>query len=184
MMRLTTLPNGLRVASRAMRSVETVAVGLYADTGSRYEPAQLNGIAHLFEHMVFKGAGGRSGARDQRSRSRMSAATSMPRPTSEGTAFYASLLASDLPLGVEIIADLVRRPHFEEQHLATEKKVVRQELAEARDTACDIVFDHLHAAAFPSRPWAARCSAATGRSTGSPSMRCAIGWRRIIRPTG
>ena len=60
MMRLTTLANGLRVASRPMQSVETIAVGLYAATGSRNEPARLNGIAHLFEHMVFKGAGGRS----------------------------------------------------------------------------------------------------------------------------
>ena len=60
MMQLTTLANGLRVASRPMRSVETIAVGLYAATGSRNEPAHLNGVAHLFEHMVFKGAGGRS----------------------------------------------------------------------------------------------------------------------------
>ena len=60
MMELTTLPNGLRVASREMPGIETAAVGLYAETGSRYEPAALNGIAHLFEHMVFKGAGGRS----------------------------------------------------------------------------------------------------------------------------
>ena len=59
-MQLTTLGNGLRVASRPMRSVETLAVGLYAATGSRNESARLNGIAHLFEHMVFKGAGGRS----------------------------------------------------------------------------------------------------------------------------
>ncbi|HET7708337.1 MAG TPA: insulinase family protein, partial [Sphingomicrobium sp.] len=60
MMRLTTLANGLRVGSRSMQSVETIAVGLYVDTGSRFEPASLNGLAHLFEHMVFKGAGGRS----------------------------------------------------------------------------------------------------------------------------
>ena len=147
MMRLTTLPNGLRVASRSMKSVETVAVGLYADTGSRFEPAHLNGIAHLFEHMVFKGAGGRSARAISEAvedvGGDLNASTDK-----EGTAFYASLLASDLALGVEIIADLVRRPHFEEQHLATEKKVVRQELTEARETACDIVFDHLHAAAF------------------------------------
>ena len=58
MMQLTILANGLRVASRPMRSVETIAVGLYAATGSRNEPAHLNGVAHLFEHMVFKGAGG------------------------------------------------------------------------------------------------------------------------------
>ena len=60
MMQLTTLANGLRVASRPMPGVETVAVGLYAEAGSRHEPARVNGLAHLFEHMVFKGAGGRS----------------------------------------------------------------------------------------------------------------------------
>jgi predicted Zn-dependent peptidase len=60
MMNLTTLSNGLRVASRPMRSVETIAVGLYAATGSRHEEESVNGVAHLFEHMVFKGAGGRS----------------------------------------------------------------------------------------------------------------------------
>ena len=141
-MRLTTLPNGLRVASRSMESVETVAVGLYADTGSRFEPKHLNGLAHLFEHMVFKGAGGRS----SREISEMiedvggdlNASTDR-----EGTAFYASLLAEDLPLGVRLLSDMVRRPHFAPEHLATEKKVVRQELAEAQDTPSDIVFEHL-----------------------------------------
>ena len=59
-MQLTILPNGLKVASREMPGIETAAVGLYADTGSRYEPARLNGLAHLYEHMVFKGAGARS----------------------------------------------------------------------------------------------------------------------------
>jgi predicted Zn-dependent peptidase len=148
MMRLTTLANGLRVASRSMQSVETVTVGLYVDTGSRYEPAELNGLAHLFEHMVFKGAGGRS-AREiseliENVGGDLNASTDR-----EGTAFYASLLAADLALGVEVIADLVRRPHFDSAHLATEKKVVRQELAEAHDTASDIVFDHLQSVAFP-----------------------------------
>jgi len=52
MMQLTTLGNGLRVASRPMASVETVAVGLYAPTGSRYESDRCNGIAHLFEHFI------------------------------------------------------------------------------------------------------------------------------------
>jgi predicted Zn-dependent peptidase len=147
-MQLTTLANGLRVASRGMQSVETVAVGLYADCGSRDEPAEHNGIAHLFEHMVFKGAGGRS-AREiselvESVGGDLNAATDR-----EGTAFYASLLAADLALGVELIADLVRRPHFEAKHLATEKKVVLQELAEARDTPSDLVFENLQAIAFP-----------------------------------
>jgi predicted Zn-dependent peptidase len=147
-MQLTTLANGLRVASRNMQSVETVAVGLYADCGSRDEPAELNGIAHLFEHMVFKGAGGRS-AREiselvESVGGDLNAATDR-----EGTAFYASLLAADLALGVELVANLVRRPHFEAKHLATERKVVLQELAEARDTPSDLVFENLQAIAFP-----------------------------------
>ena len=60
MQQLTTLDSGLRVATRVMPGVETAAVGLFAEAGSRHEPERLNGIAHLFEHMVFKGAGGRS----------------------------------------------------------------------------------------------------------------------------
>jgi predicted Zn-dependent peptidase len=148
MMKLTTLANGLRVASRPMRSVETIAVGLYAATGSRHEPTQLNGLAHLFEHMVFKGAGGRS-AREISELVEDVGGDLNASTDRELTAFHASLLASDLALGVRLLADLIRRPHFEAGHLELEKKVVLQELAEAQDTAADIVFDNLQEAAFP-----------------------------------
>jgi predicted Zn-dependent peptidase len=148
MMKLTTLANGLRVASRAMQSVETVAVGLYAETGSRYESAELNGLAHLFEHMVFKGAGGRS-AREISEAVEDVGGDLNASTDREVTAFYASLLAGDLALGVQLIADLVRRPHFEPDHLALEKKVVLQELWEAQGIGGDTVFDHLQEAAFP-----------------------------------
>lgn len=148
MMRLTTLDNGLRVATRAMAGVETVAIGLYADAGSRHEPAALNGIAHLFEHMVFKGAGGRSARAIaeviEDTGGDLNAATGR-----EGTVFHARLLAGDLPLGLDIIADLIRRPHFAEDDLEREKQVVLQELGEARDTPSDIIFDNLQDAAFP-----------------------------------
>jgi predicted Zn-dependent peptidase len=150
MMQLTTLANGLRVASRPMQSVETVAVGLYAETGSRYESAAHNGIAHLFEHMVFKGAGGRS-ARALSEAVEDVGGDLNASTDRELTAFYASLLAPDLPLGVGLIADLVRRPHFEPKHLELEKKVVIQELWEARDIGGDLVFDHLQEAAFPAQ---------------------------------
>ena len=151
MMALTILPNGLRVASRPMLSVETVAVGLYAPTGSRYEPDRLNGIAHLFEHMVFKGAGGRS-AREISELVEDVGGDLNASTDRELTAFYATLLAPDLDLGIGLLADLVRRPHFDLRHLELEKQVVLQELAEARDTPSDIVFDHLQEAAFPAQP--------------------------------
>ena len=116
MMKLTTLDNGLRVASRTMPGVETVAVGLYAEAGSRHEPARLNGIAHLFEHMVFKGAGGRSAREISEAiedvGGDLNAATDR-----DGTSFTASLLAEHLPLGVELIADMILRPHFDADDL-------------------------------------------------------------------
>ena len=151
MMHLTSLANGLRVASRPMQSVETIAVGLYAATGSRFEPAGKNGLAHLFEHMVFKGAGGRS-AREISELVEDVGGDLNASTDREITGFYASLLAPDLALGVGLLADLIRRPHFDAAHLVLEKNVVLQELAEARDTAGDIVFDHLQEAAFPGQP--------------------------------
>jgi predicted Zn-dependent peptidase len=146
-MRLTTLASGLRVASHSMPDLQTAAVGLFADVGSRAEPAALNGIAHLFEHMVFKGAGGRS-ARDiseaiEEVGGDLNAATER-----DATSFTATIMAEHLPLAVELIADMILRPHFAEIDLEREKQVVFQELAEARDTPSDMVFDELWAAAF------------------------------------
>ncbi|WP_129792363.1 pitrilysin family protein [Sphingosinicella sp. CPCC 101087] len=151
MMHLTVLANGLCVASRRMPSVETVAVGLYADAGSRHEPARVNGVAHLFEHMLFKGAGGRSAREISEAiedvGGDLNAATDR-----EGTSFTASLLAEHLPLGIELLSDMVLHPHFDSTELEREKEVVLQELAEARDTPSDIIFDELWAAAFPDQP--------------------------------
>jgi predicted Zn-dependent peptidase len=146
-MRLTTLESGLRVATHAMPDLQTAAVGLFAEAGSRDEPEVLNGIAHLFEHMVFKGAGGRS-ARDiseaiEEVGGDLNAATER-----DATSFTASVMAEHVPLAVELIADMVLRPHFADSDLAREKDVVLQELAEARDTPSDMVFDQLWAAAF------------------------------------
>ena len=151
MMQLTTLANGLKVATREMPGVETAAVGLYADTGSRYEAGRVNGIAHLFEHMVFKGAGGRSAREISEAiedvGGDLNAATDR-----DGTSFMASVMAEHVPLGVELIADMILKPHFDADELEREKDVVLQELGEARDTPNDIIFDDLWSAAFADQP--------------------------------
>jgi predicted Zn-dependent peptidase len=112
MMKLTTLASGLKVASRPMPGFETVAVGLYADAGSRHEPARVNGLAHLFEHMVFKGAGGRS-ARELSEAVEDVGGDLNACTERDGTSFTASLLAEHLPLGIELLSDMVLRPHFD-----------------------------------------------------------------------
>ena len=146
--RLHRLANGLTVAVEPMAGVETLAVGLYADVGARSEPARLSGLAHMVEHMLFKGAGSRDAkaiAEDiEDAGGSLNAWTAR-----DHTVFHARLLAGDLALGVEMIADLVRAPHLDAAELEREKGVVLAELGEARDTPDDIIFDHLQGAAFP-----------------------------------
>jgi predicted Zn-dependent peptidase len=127
--------------------VETLAVGLYADVGSRSEAAHLTGLAHMVEHMVFKGAGERDARQIAEAAEdvggQLNAWTSR-----DTTVFHARLLPNDLALGVDLIADLVRAPHFSAEELEREKQVVLAELGESRDTPDDIIFDHLAAAAY------------------------------------
>lgn len=145
------LANGLTVAVDPMPGVETVAVGLYAAAGSRSEPAGLGGLAHMVEHMVFKGAGER-GARAIAEAIEDRGGSINAWTTRDHTVFQARLLAEDLALGAEVIADLVRAPTLDADELEREKNVVLAELGEARDTPDDIVFDHLQGIAFPGQP--------------------------------
>ena len=61
--RLTSLPNGLRVATCEVSHAETAAMGIWAGVGGRHESARLSGISHFIEHMLFKGTGRRSARR-------------------------------------------------------------------------------------------------------------------------
>jgi predicted Zn-dependent peptidase len=140
--------HGLRVATCVTPGVETVAVALHAETGARFEIAEHNGLAHLFEHMVFKGTTTRS-ARAIAEQIEDVGGSLNAWTSRDTTVFHARLLARDLPLGLAIVADLVTAPRFDDDDLVREKDVVLQELGEARDTPDDIVFDHLQEAAFP-----------------------------------
>ena len=145
---LTTLSNGLRIVTVAMAGLETVAVGLHAESGSRHEAASESGVAHMVEHMVFKGTASRTARGIAEAVEDVGGALNAY-TSRDGTTFHARLLAGDLPLGIELIADLVRNPRFDADELEREKGVVLSELGEARDTPDDIVFDNLQGAAFP-----------------------------------
>ena len=145
------LPNGLTVAADPIAGAESVAVGLYASVGSRSEPEHLGGLAHLVEHMVFKGAGGR----DTRTLAEAieDVGGSLNAWTArDQTVFHGRALARDLSFVTELIADLVRAPHFDEEHLEREKQVILSELGEVFDAPDDLVHDHLFEAAFDAQP--------------------------------
>ncbi len=149
--RITTLPNGVRVATLAMPGKETAAVSLMVDTGARHEAPAEHGLAHLFEHMVFKGTLTRSAR--QIAEAIEDVGGSLNAWTSrEQTAFHARVLGADLPLAVELIASLVTEPRFDAADLELEREVVLSEIGEVDDTPDDLVFDHLQEAAFAGHP--------------------------------
>ena len=151
MSRIDRLGNGLTVISRPMPGLETASVGLFAAVGSRHEEVRVNGLAHLFEHMVFKGAGGRS-ARALSEAIEDVGGELNAYTERDSTSFTAAVLGEHLPLAIELLGDLVGRPHFEPADLEREAEVVLQELAEAEDTPSDIIFDELWSAAFADQP--------------------------------
>jgi predicted Zn-dependent peptidase len=145
------LPNGLTIAVDPIQGAESVAIGLYASVGSRSEPENLSGLAHLVEHMVFKGAGGL----DTRALAEAieDVGGSLNAWTArDQTVFHGRALGRDTKLVTELIASLVRSPNFEEEHLPREKQVILSELGEVTDTPDDLVHDHLFEAAFDEQP--------------------------------
>lgn len=145
---ITRLENGLTVASDHMAAVETVSLGVWVGVGTRHEPAAINGVAHLLEHMAFKGTDRRSAydiAREiEAVGGHLNAYTSR-----ESTAYYARVLAEDAPLAVDIIGDIMQNPTFDNEELSRERAVVLQEIGQAYDTPDDNIFDRFQETAYP-----------------------------------
>jgi predicted Zn-dependent peptidase len=151
LVQVTTLPSGLRVASKLMPAVETAAVGVWVDVGARHEPAAVNGVAHMLEHMAFKGTRSRTARRIAEEIE--SVGGSLNAYTSrEHTAYYARVLAGDVPLAAGIIADILQHSIFDPEELEKERHVVLQEIGEVKDTPDDLVFDVFQEVAYPDQP--------------------------------
>jgi len=145
---VTRQENGLRIATDRMESVETITIGLWSGVGTRHEPAEHNGVAHLLEHMAFKGTKRRS-ARDIATEIEAAGGYLNAYTGREQTAYYAKILASDLDLAVDLLADIIQESIYDGEELARERAVVLQEIGQAEDTPDDIVFDYFQETAFP-----------------------------------
>ena len=146
--RLTTLPNGLRIATERMPGLASASIGIWLTAGGRHERLEQNGIAHFLEHMAFKGTERRSALQIAEEiedvGGYINAYTSR-----EMTAYYARVLEADVPLALDVISDIVLNPVFDEKEIETERHVILQEIGQALDTPDDIIFDWLQEAAFP-----------------------------------
>ncbi|MFO1184336.1 MAG: pitrilysin family protein [Bauldia sp.] len=149
--RTTRLPSGLTVVSHDMADLESAALGVWIKAGSRSEEEHEHGIAHLLEHMAFKGTRNRTAIdiaeEIEAVGGELNAATSV-----ETTSYYARVLKADVPLAVDILSDILRNSLFDRQELAKEKEVIVQEIGAAEDTPDDKVYDLFNEAAFPGQP--------------------------------
>jgi predicted Zn-dependent peptidase len=148
---LTTLKSGINVVTDTMPHLETASLGVWVNSGSRDERREEHGISHFLEHMAFKGTQRRSARQIAEEIEAvggdLNAATS-----AENTAYYARVLKADVPLALDVLADILSEPAFDREELAREQNVIIQEIGAVADTPDDLVFEHLQDIAFPDQP--------------------------------
>lgn len=168
----TTLASGLRVVTHRMASVETVSLGAWIGVGTRHEAADVNGIAHLVEHMAFKGTDRRS-ARAIAEEIESVGGHLNAYTAREVTAFHATVLAGDEGLALDIVADIMQHAALDPEELERERAVILREIGQSMDTPEDVVFDRFQETAFPDQP--------VGRSTlGTPQLVSGIGRGALV----
>jgi predicted Zn-dependent peptidase len=134
------LPNGLVVITEPMEHVHSVSVGIWLRSGSRREPAELNGISHFIEHMVFKGTAHRSAediAREVDSVGGMLDAFT----SKEMVCFNTRVLDEHLPKAFDVLSDMVLEPKFAEDEIDREKSVILEEIRMTQDNPEDLVHE-------------------------------------------
>jgi predicted Zn-dependent peptidase len=124
---------------------------VWVHSGSRDELRDEHGISHFLEHMAFKGTRRRSARQIAEEIEAvggdLNAATSV-----ENTAYFARVLKADVPLAIDVLADILSEPAFDGEEMVREQNVIVQEIGAVADTPDDLVFEHLNVVAFPDQP--------------------------------
>lgn len=146
---LTSLPNGLRVASETspQEDSNTATVGVWINTGSRYECERTNGVAHFLEHMAFKGTARRS--RRQLEEEVENLGGHLNAYTSrEQTVFYMRVLKKDVPQAMDILGDIVTNSKISEEDVNRERDTIIREARSVDGQLEEVIFDRLHQTAY------------------------------------
>ncbi|MBA0589488.1 hypothetical protein Gorai_018234 [Gossypium raimondii] len=131
--KITTLPNGLRVATESTLSSRTATVGVWIDAGSRFETEETNGTAHFLEHMIFKGTERRS-ARDLEEEIENMGGHLNAYTSREQTTYYAKVMDKDVFKALDILADILQNSKFEEHRIRRERDVILREMEEVMNS--------------------------------------------------
>ena len=145
------LDNGLTIVAEQMPGLESSTIGVWVKAGARNENEAQNGIAHFLEHMAFKGTTTRSALEIaeviEDVGGFINAYTSR-----EMTAYYTRVLGADVPLALEVLADILRNSTFDPREIEIERGVILSEIGQSLDTPDDIIFDWLQGVSYPDQP--------------------------------
>src|SRR5438132_4906180 len=144
------LPNGLDVVAAINPDSHSVALGLFVKTGARDESAEVNGVSHFLEHMMFKGSQKYTWEDVNRIfdeiGARYNAFTSQ-----EMTAYYANVLPEFTERAIEHLSHLLR-PAIRDGDFDTEKKVILEEIAMYLDDPGHRLYEKLMESHFANHP--------------------------------
>ncbi len=147
----TQLTNGIQVISEYMPAVRSVSIGVWLKAGSRFEPAEANGVAHFLEHMMFKGTRKRTPL--QIARSLESVGGQLNAFTSKDlTCYYAEVLDEHLPRAVDVLSDILLHSTFPLKEMEKERQVILDEIQSVEDTPEEAIQDYLALHLFPNHP--------------------------------
>jgi predicted Zn-dependent peptidase len=134
------LPNGLVVITEPMEHVRSVSAGIWLRSGSRREPAEVNGLSHFIEHMVFKGTRRRTAediAREVDSIGGMLDAFT----SKEMVCFNTRVLDEHLPRAFDVLSDMLLEPKFAPEDIDRERSVILEEIRMTQDNPEDLVHE-------------------------------------------
>ena len=138
--RKTVHPSGLRIVTEEIPNVRSAAFGIWVNVGSRDESPSVAGASHFLEHLLFKGTKTRT-ALDISSSIEAVGGEMNAFTSKEYTCFYARVIDSDLPLAIDVIADLITSSLGRPEDVDAERKVVLEEISMRDDDPSDLVHD-------------------------------------------
>jgi predicted Zn-dependent peptidase len=141
MIQRTTLDNGIRVLSEKVPGCHSVSLGVWVNNGSRHESAELNGISHFVEHMLFKGTGRRSAQAIAREVDSVGGLLN-GFTSREYSCYFVKILAEKLPMAVDLLGDLICHSRFDLDDIEKERRVILQEIAMIEDSPEESIHDH------------------------------------------
>jgi predicted Zn-dependent peptidase len=134
------LPNGLVILTEPMEHVRSISAGIWLRSGSRREPAEVNGLSHFIEHMVFKGTRRRTAediAREVDSIGGMLDAFT----SKEMVCFNTRVLDEHLPKAFDVLSDMLLEPKFAPEDIERERSVILEEIRMTQDNPEDLVHE-------------------------------------------